>query len=146
MTVAAPKLDKRSAADVLAEARRLAREVYLSGGAWEGSEDPKDPASQLLELFARLMEILIGRLNRVPEKNFLAFLDMVGVEASPGAAATPGHPGRHHPDRQERRADLRDPGRHLRHGLKAGGDPQPGPQYGSVRERADPGAASQAGR
>ena len=86
MSQSAPALDRRTAADVLAQARELARAVYLKG-VWRGVDDPADPAAQLLALFARMMEMLIGRLNRVPEKQFLAFLDLVGVEPSPGAAA-----------------------------------------------------------
>lgn len=79
----APLLDARSAADILARAQDLAENVYLKG-LWKGARDPADPAFQLLTIFGRLMEILFERLNRVPDKNFLAFLDMVGVEASPG--------------------------------------------------------------
>lgn len=82
-----PKLDDRSAAEVLAQASALAKSVYLSG-LWKGYDDPADPAYQLLRVFSRLMEILIDRLNRVPDKNFLAFLDMVGVERFPGAPAS----------------------------------------------------------
>ena len=46
-----------------------------------------DPGAVLLELFARLMELLIERQNKVPDKNFLSFLDYVGIEASPGSPA-----------------------------------------------------------
>jgi hypothetical protein len=81
-----PQLDSRSAAEVRNEARILAQH-YL-GSTWKGIDDPGDPGFQLLDLFSRLMEMLIVRLNGVPEKNFLAFLDMVGVERSPGAPAS----------------------------------------------------------
>src|SRR5258708_17502977 len=82
----APKLDNRIAQDVVAQAQELAKTTYLAG-IWTGYADPGDPAFQLLGVFGRLMEILIERLNRVPEKNLLAFLDMVGVEPSPGFPA-----------------------------------------------------------
>jgi len=81
-----PKLDTRSAEEVLAQASKLAQNVYLTG-VWNGFADPGDPAFQLMRAFSRLMEILLERLNKVPDKNFLAFLDMVGVEPSPGAPA-----------------------------------------------------------
>lgn len=84
-----PLLDNRSAAEVVDEALVLAKDVYLPL-IWKGfdaSKTPVDPAFQLIGIFGRLMEVLIERLNRVPEKNFLAFLDMVGVEPSPGAPA-----------------------------------------------------------
>jgi len=86
----APKLDPRSADDILTRAIELAA-VYTPGWAGPPSPsvpgDPGDPAFQLMRAFSRLMEILIERLNQVPDKNFLAFLDTVGVEASPGAPA-----------------------------------------------------------
>ena len=82
----APKLDDRIAQDVVAQAQELAKTTYLPG-IWTGYADPTDPAFQLLGVFGRLMEILIERLNRVPEKNLLAFLDLVGVEPSPGFPA-----------------------------------------------------------
>ena len=87
----APKLDSRSAEEILAQAIHLAQTVYVPG--WLGAPNPSiagdtgDPAFQLLRAFSRLMEILVERLNQVPDKNFLAFLDTVGVEASPGAPA-----------------------------------------------------------
>jgi hypothetical protein len=80
-----PTLDTRSAPDVRLEAQKLAQH-YL-GGVWKGAADPGDPAAHLLDLFSRMMELLIFRLNRAPEKNFLAFLDLVGIERSPGAPA-----------------------------------------------------------
>jgi hypothetical protein len=81
----APTLDDRSADKVLLQAQALA--ATFVGSAWAGAADPGDPAFQLLRVFSRLMEILLERLNKVPDKNFLAFLDMVGVEPSPGAPA-----------------------------------------------------------
>ena len=86
MSATSPTLDDRSADEVLAQASALAQTVYLTG-VWNGAAEPGDPAYQLLRVFGRLMEILQQRLNQVPDKNFLAFLDMVGVEASPGAPA-----------------------------------------------------------
>ena len=91
MAPASPILDARSADDVVAQAGELAS-LYLAGPPtspvkWSGFGNPSDPAYQLVLVFGRLLEIMLERLNRVPDKNFLAFLDMVGVEASPGAPA-----------------------------------------------------------
>jgi hypothetical protein len=41
----------------------------------------------LLELFAHLTETMIYRLNRLPEKAYVAFLNMIGVRIKPPAAA-----------------------------------------------------------
>lgn len=50
--------------------------------------NPADPASDqssaaLLGVFARFCEIFTQRLNRAPEKNFLAFLDLLGTSVLP---------------------------------------------------------------
>ena len=37
----------------------------------------------LIRIFARYSEIIIDRLNQVPEKNFLAYLDLLGVSPVP---------------------------------------------------------------
>src|SRR5437868_3461482 len=82
-----PLLDERGAADIVSLAQSLAREDYLPG-IWQGYDEEGDPAHQLILLFGRLMEILFERLNQMPAKNFLAFLDLVGVEASAGHPAS----------------------------------------------------------
>src|SRR5262249_54110049 len=41
----------------------------------------------LVHVFARFGEIVVDRLNRAPEKNFLAFLDLIGVSPLPPQAA-----------------------------------------------------------
>jgi uncharacterized phage protein gp47/JayE len=49
---------------------------------------PFDDAGLMLSVvYARLMELSIERLNRVPEKNFLAFLDTMGVSPMPPSPA-----------------------------------------------------------
>jgi hypothetical protein len=85
-----PLLDKRTRAVVLEQALQLAG--IDPPGTWVGytpdwSGAPEDPGYRLMELFSRLAEVLIERLNGVPEKNFLAFLDLAGVERFPGAPA-----------------------------------------------------------
>lgn len=47
-------------------------------------------ADALIRIFARMMEMVIHRLNKVPDKNFLTFLDLVGVSlSSPRVARVP---------------------------------------------------------
>ena len=46
-----------------------------------------DPGITLIELFAWMTELMIYRLNKVPDKNYVKFLDMVGVELMAAAAA-----------------------------------------------------------
>ncbi|MBW7885115.1 MAG: putative baseplate assembly protein, partial [Caldilineaceae bacterium] len=47
-----------------------------------------DPGLVLLELFAYLTETMIFRLNRLPQKAYLAFLNLLGVSLLPPAAAS----------------------------------------------------------
>jgi predicted phage baseplate assembly protein len=46
-----------------------------------------DPGITLIELFAWMTEMIVYRLNKVPDKNYVKFLDMVGVELMPAASA-----------------------------------------------------------
>ena len=78
----APHLDQRDAASVLADVlRRLP--AYVPG--WSPKEGRA--SSALLQVFARYMEALIERLNQVPDKNLLAFLDLLGQSLAPAEAA-----------------------------------------------------------
>jgi predicted phage baseplate assembly protein len=46
-----------------------------------------DPGITLIELFSWMTEMIVYRLNKVPDKNYVKFLDMVGVELMPAASA-----------------------------------------------------------
>ncbi len=41
----------------------------------------------LLKIFANMLKLVIDRLNRFPEKNFVAFLDMLGIKLLPAQPA-----------------------------------------------------------
>src|SRR5579859_3679802 len=80
-----PRVDKRSATDV-------AREIYARLGLGGLSEDQLRGRvdAALVNVFARFSEIVIERLNKTPEKKFLAFLDLLGVSPlAPEAARVP---------------------------------------------------------
>jgi len=70
-----PKLDDRTYADIVAEALRLIPRYCPD---WT-NHNPSDPGITLLELTAWMTELILYRLNRVPEKSYLAFLDLIGV-------------------------------------------------------------------
>jgi hypothetical protein len=42
-----------------------------------------DASWALIRIFGRFMELVIERLNQVPDKNFLAFLDLIGTQVRP---------------------------------------------------------------
>lgn len=46
-----------------------------------------DPGITLIELFAWMTELMVYRLNKVPDMNYVKFLDMIGVELMSAAAA-----------------------------------------------------------
>ena len=82
--MATPSLDTRSIGDIIETSKTLAQ-GYVAD--WRGVNDETDPGRRVIGLFARLMELLIERENRIPEKNFVKFLDLVGVEQFPGSPA-----------------------------------------------------------
>ena len=49
---------------------------------------PSDPGMVMLELYAYLTEVMIYRLNRLPDKAYHAFLRLLGVMLQPPAAAS----------------------------------------------------------
>ena len=58
---------------------------------WAGSDPkdagPKDAGIALLKIFSNMNENVINRLNQVPKKNFVAFLDMLGIRLLPAKPA-----------------------------------------------------------
>ncbi len=86
--IAAQKIDRRTRQKIVEQAQALLKAHVPS---WRGNQlerRPNDgPVVALVEIFARYMEIAIERLNRVPERNFLAFLDMIGTSLLPPKAA-----------------------------------------------------------
>jgi len=78
---------RRPADEAVALAQQYCVDEALDGRVWKTFANRTDPGRELIELTARLIELVAERLNRVPEKNLLAFLDLVGVERAPGTAA-----------------------------------------------------------
>jgi len=46
------------------------------------NHNASDPGIALVELFSSMTEMLLYRFNRIPDKNYLAFLDMLGINAN----------------------------------------------------------------
>lgn len=77
------KLDDRTFEELVAEAKRR-----IPGYTPEWTDlNESDPGITLVQLFAWLSEMIIWRLNRVPEKNFVKFLELIGIEPNPPAPA-----------------------------------------------------------
>lgn len=87
MTIAPPKIDHRDQQKVVEQVRELA--LYYCNKEWKDIDQIRSDknADALIQIFSRMMEIIIQRLNKVPDKNFLTFLDMVGTRLSPPRVA-----------------------------------------------------------
>lgn len=83
MPLQAPNLDDRRYAELVAELRaRIPRHAP----EWTDHND-SDPGMTLVQLFSWLGEIILYRLNRVPDRNYLKFLELIGVERKPAVPA-----------------------------------------------------------
>lgn len=79
----APDLDDRNFQQLVDDAKRL---VQQRCPEWT-DHNVSDPGVTLIEAFAQMVDQLIYRLNRVPERNYVKFLEMIGVTLRPPAAA-----------------------------------------------------------
>ncbi|MFC4158640.1 putative baseplate assembly protein [Chitinimonas lacunae] len=76
-------IDDRRFADLVAEARtRIPR--YTP--EWTDVND-NEPGMAVVQLMAWMSELLIARLGRVPQLNYLKFLELLGVELTPARPA-----------------------------------------------------------
>lgn len=83
MALPVPNLDDRRFQDLVNESKRL---VQQSCPTWT-DHNVHDPGVTLIELFAWMSEQLIYRLNRVPDKVYVKFLELLGVRLFPPTAA-----------------------------------------------------------
>jgi hypothetical protein len=65
----------------------LKRRIPAYTQEWTDFND-SDPGITLVQLFAWLAEMIIYRLNQVPQKNYQAFLELMGINLQPPAPAT----------------------------------------------------------
>jgi predicted phage baseplate assembly protein len=77
------QLDDRNFERLVADARRR---IPGYTPEWTDLND-SDPGITLVQLFAWLEEMILWRLNRVPEKNYIEFLKLIGIEREPPAPA-----------------------------------------------------------
>lgn len=84
MPLRLPDLDDRTYQELRREALD---EIYKRLDTDWNDLSPGDPGVVLLEAFAYLTEQMIYRLNRLPEKAYVAFLRLLGVRQHPPSAA-----------------------------------------------------------
>ena len=76
MPIKPPNLDDRRYEDILAEAESLIPQYCPE---WTNLGDA-DPGMTLVQLFSWMTELTIYRLNRVPDKTYIHFLNFIGEE------------------------------------------------------------------
>ncbi len=84
MPLTAPNLDDRQFTDIVAQAKTLIPRYVPE---WTNFNET-DPGITLVELFAWMTEMIIYRLNQVPDLNYIKFLQLIGIELQPAQPAT----------------------------------------------------------
>ncbi len=84
MTLHAPNLDDRRFEELLQELQQLIPGYTPEWSDWNES----DPGTTLLQLWAHLGETILYRLNRLPDRAYVKFLELVGIERRDALAAT----------------------------------------------------------
>ena len=88
MALPTPNLDDRKFQDIVREARSKIPQYCPKWTDYNLS----DPGITLIELFAWMVDKLLYRLNRVPEKNYIKFMELIGIHLEPPNPATESHP------------------------------------------------------
>ncbi|HEY2811891.1 MAG TPA: putative baseplate assembly protein [Acidimicrobiales bacterium] len=83
MALPVPDLDDRRFQDIVDEAKRL---IPRYCPEWT-NHNLSDPGVALIELFAWMSEMILYRLNQVPDRFYTKFLDLVGIEPFPPSVA-----------------------------------------------------------
>jgi predicted phage baseplate assembly protein len=83
MALPTPKLDDRTFQNFVDDLKRL---ITRYCPEWT-DHNVSDPGVALIELFAWLAEQILYRVNRLPEKAYIQFLELIGVTLRPATAA-----------------------------------------------------------
>ncbi len=81
--ITAPMLDDRSFEDIFSLAKAL---IPRYAPEWTNYNE-SDPGIALLQLYAWMTEMTIFRLNQVPERNYIKFLQLLGIQPMPASCA-----------------------------------------------------------
>lgn len=78
-----PNLDDRTFQDIVDETKRL---IPRFTPEWT-NHNVSDPGVALIELFAWMSEMVLYRVNQVPDRMYVHFLNLVGIEPFPPSVA-----------------------------------------------------------
>lgn len=84
MSLPAPNLDDRRFQQLVDDAKRM---VQQRCPEWT-DHNVSDPGVTLIETVAFMVDQLLYRLNRVPDRNYVKFLELIGVRLFPPTAAS----------------------------------------------------------
>ncbi|MDF0664877.1 MAG: putative baseplate assembly protein [Nitrospira sp.] len=84
MSGQAPLIDQRTASHIAMQVRKLVK-TYTVG--YPEANPAEGVGAALVGIVGRFSEIILQRLNKVPEKNLLAFLDLLGASLTPPQSA-----------------------------------------------------------
>jgi predicted phage baseplate assembly protein len=79
MTLQTPNLDDRKFQDIVSEARSKIPQYCPKWTDYNLS----DPGITLIELFAWMVDMLLYRINKVPQKNYIKFMELIGIHLKP---------------------------------------------------------------
>ncbi|MCC6626333.1 MAG: putative baseplate assembly protein [Chloroflexi bacterium] len=83
MPLPAPNLDDRTFQNLVDDCKRM---IPRYCPEWT-DHNVSDPGIALIELFSWLVEQMLYRLNQVPDKNYIKYMDLLGVRLRPPSAA-----------------------------------------------------------
>ena len=83
MTLSAPRLDDRTFQQIVDEAKRR---IHRLCPEWT-DHNVSDPGVTLIELYAWMTEMILYRMNQVPDRLYVKFLELIGVELYGSAPA-----------------------------------------------------------
>ncbi len=76
MTGRPPPIDSRQAQQLIEQTTTLAQRY----SDWRPDPERPDAGQALIAIFARFAELVVTRINRAPERNYLAFLNLIGTQ------------------------------------------------------------------
>ncbi|MGH3929520.1 MAG: hypothetical protein ACRDTF_06035, partial [Pseudonocardiaceae bacterium] len=79
MTAQPPPIDPRDRHTLIEQTTKLAQHY----SDWQPDPGRPDAGQALIAVFARFAELVVQRINRAPERNYLAFLNLIGTQPLP---------------------------------------------------------------
>ena len=78
-----PKIDQRTYEVIVRQTEDLVAKFTEWSPAHDQPDHQHDAGRALIRIFGRMAKLVSDRINQVPDKNFLAFLDLIGGQLNP---------------------------------------------------------------